>query len=477
MRQQVQQRSGKDWLVGLDSRQFWREVKQFSQELSGPESKTGLVLIAEADSLKFLSRFLVACSQGCSVILANPHWGKRQWEQVSDLLQGESLQFPVPKILIPTGGSSGQLKFVVHTWQTLTASVTGFQSHFGLTQVNAYCVLPLFHVSGLMQVMRVWLSDGTLVLQPYRALKQGKILPLPAPGFLSLVPTQLQGLLDQGNGYLPWLRNFRAVLLGGAPPWPSLLQKARAAEVPVALTYGMTETASQVATLLPEQFLAGGTSSGRSLPHAQIHILGDQGDVLAPGATGRVAIGAESLGLGYVLLPDSGQEAHKEASQFSGEGGWARFNPWAVEVDTPASGGAAPGLFVTDDMGFLDSDGELYIVGRCSSKLITGGENVFPEEVEAVLLTLADVRDACVVGLPDERWGQRLCAVVTLTAGRASLEEISCQIKTQLALYKHPKDWIAVNNIPRTAQGKVNRRQTLELARKILGSYDQGSFP
>ena len=119
-------------------------------------------------------------------------------------------------VLIPTGGTSGQIKFAIHSFESLAASVQGFQSFFGLEQVNCFCLLPLYHVSGLMQVMRSLLSEGTFYLGDYGELKRGI---LPEGDFsdfcISLVPTQLQVLLEVCP---EWLQQFRLILIGGAPP-------------------------------------------------------------------------------------------------------------------------------------------------------------------------------------------------------------------------------------------------------------------
>ncbi|MFQ4138801.1 AMP-binding protein [Nodosilinea sp. PGN35] len=454
----LQRRWDDDWLVGPSSRSFWLHLGQlipvFAAYRASVDSYSPGVLIAESDPLLFLAACLAAWSEGCTVVLANPGWGDRERQQLQALvrprwdapvcpeIQGYPCQVvgsQPGQILIPTGGSSGQIKFAVHSWDTLSVSIEGFRSHFGVKAVHAYCVLPLFHVSGLMQALRVLVSGGCLALQPYSDLKRENYLSLPPGGFLSLVPTQLQALLALGGGFIPWLRGFRAVLLGGAPAGRSLLDAAQAAQIPVALTYGMTESAAQVATLLPEEFLAGHRSSGRPLPHVKITILNDQGQPLPLGQVGRVVIRARSLALGYW--------------GFSGKGGLV--------------GSAHPTGLATDDMGYLDDGGYLHVVGRSSSKIITGGENVFPEEIEAVLLATGGVKDACVVGLPCDRWGERLCALVVMNSTEL-LPDLPERLRSLLAPYKLPKQWILVSALPRTAQGKLSRPQALALAQWIL---------
>lgn len=438
---------------------FWPLLDRLLDQLcQGLEARWGCsslqpptVVVAEAEPVRCLAAILAGWQTGATVVLANPHWGQREWQQVDMLLQPNRRQPLLPNwklyladipcaepqsLLIATGGTSGQIKFARHTWTTLMASVQGFQAHFQIATVNAYCVLPLYHVSGFMQALRTLTTSGQLILQPYAKLKQGSLLPLPAEnsGFLSLVPTQLQELLNQGNAYLPWLRQFQAILLGGAPPWPALLAQARSCSIPLAPTYGMTETASQIATLHPAEFLAGQTGSGRILPHATVQILNDQGQPQPPNTPGRLAITAQSLCHGYLAHPPSG------LSQAS---------------------------FLTDDLGYLDSQGYLHLLGRHSTTLITGGEKVQPEELEALLLVAGLVQAVCVVGIPDSHWGQAVCALV-VPKPQLFFADLAHWLAPRVVSYKRPKYWVCLENLPQSAQGKINRHAALALATAIL---------
>lgn len=503
----LQQRWEEDWLVAVEAKSFWSQLQQLQLRLQ--EQPYRDVMLVEADPVRFLAAFLTLCQQPRRVWLANPQWGAQEWRQVAqrckpDLVVGtipaamrdvwgdRSIasppsngftqtqtisDYPPPQILIPTGGSSGNLRFAVHTWDTLSASVQGFQRHFQAAKVNAYCVLPLFHVSGLMQALRCLLSGGKLIIQPFQTLLQVGAAIAPADNlFLSLVPTQLQRLLKCDRDFVPWLQQFTAILLGGAPPWPSLLQTARTLKLPLAPTYGMTETASQVATLLPTEFLIGNNSSGSTLPHARITIRDDTGHLLAPKQTGFISIEAASLAQGY------------EQTDF-----------------------AIP--FQTGDLGCLDEKGYLYVLGRQKTLILTGGEKVLPEEVEAAILATEMVRDAAVVGMPDDDWGE---VVVAVLVGEADLEhEVAFQerrreqgkqreqlerrarqsvasqhgahlssedseiqngfsdrlrqhLKLQLSPYKVPKYWLTCTSLPRNPQGKLNRTALREWVRQQL---------
>ncbi len=463
----LKRRWGDPWLLGPKPLPIWPVSEEISRTLAiqkssqrspSPYVPITAILVAETDPVRCLAAVLAGLRTGFTVALANPRWGQREWQQVDDVLQAdrrqpllsdwelyaahppptETLEFSTPELLITTGGTGGQVKFARHTWETLMTSVQGFQAHFQIATVNAYGVLPLYHVSGLMQALRTLVSGGQLILQPYAELKQGKLLPLPAenPGFLSLVPTQLQELLNQGDTYLTWLRQFQAILLGGAPPWPALLSQARILSLPLAPTYGMTETASQVATLHPAEFLAGQTGSGRPLPHAKLHILNDQGQPQPPNQPGRLAITTPSLCKGYLGSPSPTPDSR---------------------LPTPHS------PFLTDDIGYLDPEGYLHLLGRHSTTLITGGEKVQPEELESLLLTADLVHAVCVVGLPDAHWGQAVCALAVPKPG-VPLAQLADWLSPQVVPYKRPKYWVALNALPQTAQGKVNRREALALA-------------
>ena len=419
---------------------IWHQLNQTDYPQVEAIPTDAVILINEVEPSRWLAYFWAGLLANAAIILANPSWRQQEWQQVAqqlspDIILGNSPpvsfdpshQRPDPgQILIATGGTSGQIKFVIHTWTTLTASAQGFLAHFQQWPVNSYCVLPLYHVSGLMQALRVWLSEGQLVTQSFKQLEAGYRLVAPDHSwFISLVPTQLQRLI-QTPATVQWLAQFHAILLGGAPAWPDLL--AQTQQLPIALTYGMSETAAQVATLRPQEFRRGDRSSGAPLPHVTLVIHERSSQPLSTDTVGQIALQTPALGLGY--WPD------------------IRFTQtW----------------FYTDDLGYLDERGHLHVVGRSSQKIITGGENVFPAEVEAALLATGLVKDVCVVGLPDQVWGQVVAAFYVVTSGMPSPRQIKHALKPLLSSYKHPKRWRVTHKIPRNAQGKVNRSRVKQL--------------
>ncbi|MCC5650643.1 2-succinylbenzoate--CoA ligase [Nostoc sp. XA013] len=442
-----------DWFIGYDSRQFNQIAQELYLELTQLSvSKTPpKIILAEREPVRFLASFIAACAANCPVFLCNPDWGKQEWQQVFDLVQpdiilgmenGEwgmgngnnNIQCPIPNsIMIPTGGSSGEIKFAIHTWETLIASVKGFTEYFQLKRVNSFCILPLYHVSGLMQFMRCFTTKGKVAIQPFKAIESSQILNIKqSEFFISLVPTQLQRLL-QNPELTEWLSQFNTVLLGGAPAWNELLEKARFHRIRLAPTYGMTETASQIATLKPNDFLGGKISSGQILPHAKVTIRNQQGEILNSNQIGNITIQAQSLALGYY--------------------------PITRENKT---------YFQVDDLGFLDTQGHLNIVGRNSDKIITGGENIYPAEIESAIQATQMVADICVIGIPDKHWGQALTAIYIPQKSDISALKIQTLLKDKLSKFKIPKYWIPQQNLPRNSQGKINRQQLQQIATEFL---------
>lgn len=427
-----------DWLI-CDRNQELPEIAtelylKFTQ-LSNPK-----IIIAERSPVRFLASFIAAVASKSLVFLCNPDWSQQEWKQVFNLVQPDIIlgiddnfskssipdfQLPIANgIMIPTGGSSGKIKFAIHTWQTLTASVVGFTEYFQINTVNSFCILPLYHVSGLMQFIRCFTTEGKLVITESKKLEIAQLSNInPSEFFISLVPTQLEKIL-QNPDLTQWLSRFSTVLLGGAPPWDNLLIKARFHQIRLAPTYGMTETASQIATLKPDEFLQGKFNSGKILPHAKIII---------DNKSNNIKIKSQSLALGY--YPHIWENADN---------------------------------FTVDDIGFLDDQGYLHIVGRNSDKIITGGENVYPIEIESAIRKTNLVLDVCVIGIDDQYWGQALVAIYIPNYENIASLEIETQLRKQLSKFKIPKYWISVSDLPRNTQGKINRQQLQQIAKDFV---------
>jgi o-succinylbenzoate---CoA ligase len=412
------------WLVGIDGEAVIdradRRLAQFNQ------SQPYFSSIATHDPREFIADLMVGWRLGIPIFLCNPQWGTAELAQVSRLISQVDPQQHQNLLMIPTGGSSGEVKFAMHTWQTLSASVWGFQEFYGVDGINAVCTLPLYHVSGLMQLWRSLLTDGKLFIIDIRQLYNDLNIAIDPIDryFISLVPTQLSKLLDLD---VNWLAQFQTILLGGAPPSLELLRLARNAKLPLALTYGMTETASQITSLKPAEFLAGNCSCGRILPHAAIELISSTDDRLK-----SIRIKSKSLMLGY--FPDFSQTDY--------------FDP--------------------DDLGSFDLDGYLTILGRNSGKIITGGENVFPIEVVNAIMATGLVVDVWVLGLPDRYWGQAVTAIYVEKDLTVSGEILAKAIAGKISNYKIPKYWFSVAQIPRNALGKVSIQEIEKILRNKI---------
>ncbi|MEO6568814.1 MAG: AMP-binding protein [Opitutaceae bacterium] len=359
---------------------------------------------------------------GDLVFLCDPKWGAGERAALALAANQSKIENPKSKIdrgwlCIPTGGTSGGIRFARHDERTLTAAVEGFCTHFQIDQVNAVDVLPPFHVSGLMARVRCAATGGEHLPWEWKRLETGELPSLRATSggwVISLVPTQLQRLLTSPAA-LDWLREFRLILIGGGPMWPTLASTAADAKLPISLSYGMTETAAMIAAQSPGEFLAGARDCGVAMTHARLRL----------NAEGVVMVAGESLFRGY--FPELREQRE----------------------------------FVTEDLGEIDEKGHLHILGRRDAVIITGGKKVQPTEVEAALRASGEFSDVVVMGIPDREWGEAVVAFYPLREGPAPDLERAAQ---RLAGFQQPKRFIPVKEWPRNAQGKVNRSALRSLA-------------
>ncbi len=361
--------------------------------------------------------------------LVDPGWGERERAQWEELAARRPADWDGERgwLCVPTGGSSGAMKLARHDERTLGAAAAGFCAHFGVERAPALGFLPIWHVSGLMARVRALATGSEHRATTWKAVERGERPRPPEAGswFVSLVPTQLARLLGDAEAEA-WLRCFRAVLVGGGAAPAGLLARARAAGLPLAPGYGMTETAAMVAARTPAEFLRdGGEHAGRALPHARLRADAD----------GRLVVEATSLFLGY--WPETRREGE----------GWR-----------------------TDDLGEIGPGGEVRVLGRADALINSGGEKVNPAEVESALREEAGFDEVAVIGLPDAEWGEVVAAVYPLAAGAAprELEDVRRALAGCLAPAKRPRRLVAVpaGAWPRDERGKLRRA---ELSRLALG--------
>lgn len=344
-------------------------------------------------------------------------------------------------IVVHTSGTSGPAKPVPLTYGNWLWSALGSAATLGCPPDERWlCALPLNHVGGLSVLLRSaiagttaivhdgWDTDRVLASLTGRRSEEG-----PPPTVVSVVPTTLRRLLDAGLRRTDAMA-LRWVLLGGASIPAGMLEEAAEAGIPVAPTYGMSEATSQIATLGAPLFCTrvaiAAPGPGRGTTG------GDPGDDVAgtPGGDGPPTPRfAASGAVGEVLV--AGPTVSRDAV-------------------------APDGWLHTGDLGVLDDRGRLTIVGRTGDTIITGGENVLPLEVERVLEADPAVAEAAVFGRPDREWGERVCArVVAATGARVDLERLRAAAAAALLPHQRPREYEVVGALPRTASGKLQRRE------------------
>jgi O-succinylbenzoic acid--CoA ligase len=314
-----------------------------------------------------------------------------------------------------TSGSTGRPKPVRLSWGNLEASAAASAAVLDHNDGDRwYAALPMYHVGGLSILIRSARQRSALYLErSFDPIRAAALLVDGTATLGSLVAPMLRQILTVEPG--PY-RGVKALLIGGGATPLDLLTEAVEAGLPVLPTYGMTETASQIAT----RPLSDGLHPGHSavpVPGARVRI----------GSDGVIEVDGPMVSPGYLGEPD--------------RDGWFR----------------------TSDVGEL-VDGRLSVLGRADDVIISGGENIHPVEIERVLSDIEGVRSVVVVGVPNERWGEEVVAVVEGDVAPGALER---HARYHLAGYKIPKRWVLVSSIPTVALGKPDRAAVRALAQPV----------
>ncbi len=356
--------------------------------------------------------------------------------QSTNQLLNQSTTYPItaPQSIIFTSGTTGQPKGAVLTFDNHLQSANASAYRIGIDVNDRWLsCLPLYHVGGLAVVFRSCLYGTAIVLhERFDVDAFNTSLDRDSVTLTSLVPTMLHRLLQSRAA--PWPQSLRLVLLGGAAATPELLVAAWDAGVPVATTYGLTEASSQVATALPTDAKRKPGTVGKPLFGTEVRVVDESGDDLPAGEIGEVLVRGPQVMAGYYRNPDATARTLRD--------GWLH----------------------TGDLGYVDDEGDLFLVQRRSDLIVTGGENVYPAEVEAVLRSHPAVVEACVVGVADAEWGQRVAAAVQLLPGETVDETaLLAFCRERLAGYKVPRQVRFVTELPQTASGKIERRRVGEM--------------
>ena len=325
-----------------------------------------------------------------------------------------------PATIIFTSGSTGAPKAAIHTFGNHYHSALGSNANIALRPGDRWLhSLPLYHVGGLSILFRCLLAVATVAL-PQPGTTPGESIAGLAATHVSLVSTQLSRLLRESVD----LGGLQAVLMGGGPVPPSLVDEALARGLPLHTSYGLTEMSSQVTTTRPGASLEELRTAGRVLPNREVSVS-EEGEILVRG---------ETLFAGYA----------------EGE-----------KLDRPLD---AEGWFHTRDLGELDEGGYLRVGGRMDNLFVSGGENVQPEEIEEALCRLEGVDEAVVVPVLDEEFGARPVAFVR-AAGREP-EDLAQELEPLLPRFKIP---ISFHPWPEEARRgmKADRAALVERARRL----------
>jgi long-chain acyl-CoA synthetase len=338
-----------------------------------------------------------------------------------------------------TGGTTGRSKGVMlsHGNAGYVAMASMAEGAYGADEIYLH-TSPSFHIAGAMNVFQAFICASRNVVLP-RFEAGAALAAISAEGVTQslLVPTMLAMILDHPNLAGTDTSTVRRILYGAAPMTDALLDRAMAAFPRAEFTqlYGMTETASNACILHSRVFsVPGGNrllsrSVGRAMIGSEVGIFGQAEDPLPPGEVGEIAIRGPGVMLGYWNRPDATAAAVR--------GGWMH----------------------TGDGGSMDAEGYVYLADRIKDMIISGGENIYSLEVEAILVEHPSVRQCAVIGVPHPVWGEAVHAIVTLNDG-ASFDERAlidfCRGK--LSGYKLPRSIEYRDELPLTAAGKVMKR-------------------
>ena len=298
--------------------------------------------------------------------------------------------------------------------------------------------MPVAHISGTgWGLVAMYNGAKSIVLPEFDVTAILKAISSEHISRVFLVPAAIQAVLRDPAVAQSDFSRLRYILYGASPiPLPVLQEAIEVFGCGFVQNYGMTETCGTIVALPPEDHSAGGNprmaSAGRPLPGVHIRIVDEDLNEVPTGSTGEILISSPTTMIGYWDRPEATQEALHN--------GWMR----------------------TGDAGYLDEDGYLFVQDRIKDMIITGGENVYPAEVESALQAHPDVDEVAIIGIPDERWGEAVTAVVVPHGETIDGDALCVWARERLATYKVPKSVIVRDELPRNASGKILRRMLRE---------------
>jgi fatty-acyl-CoA synthase len=335
-------------------------------------------------------------------------------------------------MILYTSGTTGRPKGALLTHGNMTWNSLNVLVDYDMASTDvALMIAPMFHVASLgMGVLPALLKGATVVLEP--KFEPGRTLHLIEKyraTSISGVPTTYQMLCEHPDWDKTDVSSLQKLTCGGSAVPMRVLEAYESRSLSFTGGYGMTETAPGATSLAPDKSRAKAGSAG--LPHffSDVRIADPLGGVLPPREVGEIQISGPNVVKEYWNRSDATTESYAD-------GVW----------------------FKSGDLGYVDEEGYLFISDRLKDMIISGGENIYPAEVEQIIAELEAVSSAAVIGVPDEKWGEVPRAVVTVREGFSLTEaDIQAHLKNRLARYKIPKNVVIVKELPRTASGKIRK--------------------
>ncbi len=329
-----------------------------------------------------------------------------------------------------TSGTTGLPKGVMHShntalWGSLTAIATA-DIRWGDRYLLA---LPLFHVGALNPLISVFHKGGTaVIMSQFDPARIWEIYSEERVTVTLAVPAMLNFMLETYDAAVHDTSRLRWVMSGAAPVPVNLIEKYAALGIEIHQVYGLTETCGPACLISPDEAVARAGSTGKAFFHTDVKVVRPDGSEVAAGEAGEVLVRGPHIMRGYWNRPEATAEAVVD--------GWLH----------------------TGDVASLDADGYVYIQDRIKDMIISGGENVYPAEIENVLSGLAGIADVAVIGIPSARWGESPLAIVVKKEESLTAEQVLEHSKGKLASFKQPRRVEFIDVIPRNPTGKVLKR-------------------